>query len=87
MEFHYIRLKSLGNKNANKILIMITAIEPQVNLTGRYTVTQTCKHLGIHRNTLRRYTDEGFIKCSFRKESARKVYLGKEILRFWNSQL
>ncbi|WP_289763498.1 helix-turn-helix domain-containing protein [uncultured Duncaniella sp.] len=66
---------------------MVTATEPQVALTGRYTVKQTCEHLGIHRNTLRRYTEEGHIKCSFRRETARKIYLGKEILRFWNSQL
>lgn len=65
---------------------MVTAIEPKVSPTGRYTVTQTCEQLGIHRNTLRRYTDEGHIKCCFRRETARKVYLGKEILRFWNSQ-
>lgn len=66
---------------------MVTAIEPKVAPTGRYTVKQTCECLGIHRNTLRRYTDEGHIKCSFRRETARKIYLGKEILRFWNSQL
>ena len=66
---------------------MVTSIEPKVARTGRYTVKQTCECLGIHRNTLRRYTDEGHIKCSFRRENARKIYLGKEILRFWNSQL
>lgn len=66
---------------------MVTATEPKVAPTGRYTVKQTCECLGIHRNTLRRYTDEGHIKCSFRRETARKIYLGKEILRFWNSQL
>lgn len=66
---------------------MVTATEPQVALTGRYTVKQTCEYLGIHRNTLRRYTEEGYIKCSFRRETARKIYLGVEILRFWKSQL
>lgn len=66
---------------------MVTAIEPKVSPTGRYSVKQTCEQLGIHRNTLRRYTEEGHIKCSFRRETARKIYLGREILRFWNSQL
>lgn len=66
---------------------MITSSEPQVQKTGRYTVTETCKHLGIHKNTLRKYTDEGRIKCGFRKESARKFYLGSEITRFWHGQL
>lgn len=65
---------------------MITAIEPQVQPTGRYSVSETCKHLGIHRNTLRKFTDEGKIKCGFRRESARKFYLGSEIRRFWVAQ-
>ncbi len=66
---------------------MVTAIEPKVTPTGRYSVKETCELLGIHRNTLRRYTEEGHIKCSFRRETARKIYLGREISRFWNSQL
>lgn len=65
---------------------MITPIEPEVNVTGRYNVTQTCKSLGIHRNTLRNYTDAGVIKCGFRRENYRKFYEGKEIIRFWKSQ-
>ena len=53
---------------------MITSEEPTVSSTGRYTVTQTCEILGIHRNTLREYTSSGRIKCGFRRESARKFY-------------
>ena len=55
---------------------MITSEEPTVSSTGRYTVTQTCEILGIHRNTLREYTSSGRIKCGFRRESARKFYEG-----------
>lgn len=66
---------------------MITAEEPKVALTGRYSIRQTCEHLGIHRNTLRKYTEEGHIKCSFRRESFQKVYVGQEIIRFWKSQM
>lgn len=65
---------------------MITSIEPQVSDTGRYSVTETCSVLGIHRNSLRKYTDMGLIKCGFRKLTARKFYAGREILRFWRSQ-
>lgn len=64
---------------------MITAIEPAVTATGRYSVGQTCSALGIHRNTLRNYTNSGLIKCGFRRESGRKFYLGSEILRFWKA--
>lgn len=66
---------------------MITAIEPNVNAAGRYSVTETCGVLGIHRNSLRKYTEQGLIKCGFRRQTARKFYLGSEILKFWRAQL
>lgn len=66
---------------------MITELEPAVSTTGRYSIEKTAKVLGIHRHTLRRYTDSGLIKCGFRRESARKFYLGSEILRFWKAQM
>ena len=65
---------------------MITSNEPSVNATGRYSVTQTCEHLGVHRNSLRNYTNAGLIKCGFRKGSYRKFYEGKEIIKFWKAQ-
>lgn len=66
---------------------MITALEPQVSTSGRYSVTEASAVLGIHRNSLRKYTELGLIKCGFRKHTARKFYLGSEILRFWRAQL
>ena len=65
----------------------MNALEPQVSLTGRYSVSEASVLLGIHRNTLRNYTDNGSIKCGYRKPTARKFYLGSEILRFWKAQL
>lgn len=67
----------------------MTTIEPQVMTTGRYSINQTCKLLGIHRDTLRLYTDKQMIiKCGYRTIGNRKVkfYLGSEILRFWKRQ-
>lgn len=64
---------------------MITSIEPQVAPTGRYSIVDTCKLLGIHRNTLRLYTQAGLIKCGFRRCSGKKFYAGTEILRFWRA--
>lgn len=66
---------------------MITAIEPNVSATGRYSVGETSAALGIHRNSLRRYTEQGLIKCGFRRPTARKFYLGSEIIKFWKAQL
>jgi len=61
--------------------------EPQLNLTGRYNIEETCAFLGIHRHTLRRYTNRGKIRCGYHRVNGRKFYLGSEILRFWRSQL
>lgn len=66
---------------------MISSIEPNVNVAGRYSVTETSAVLGIHRNSLRKYTEQGLIKCGFRRQTARKFYLGSEILKFWRAQL
>lgn len=66
---------------------MISPVEPNVNELGRYSVMETCAALGIHRNSLRKYTEQGLIKCGFRRLSARKFYSGREILKFWRAQL
>lgn len=66
---------------------MITPIEPQVRQTGRYPAGEAAQLLGIHRNTLKKYTDAGAIKCGFRRESGRKFYAGSEILRFWKAYM
>lgn len=63
---------------------MSISIEPNVCLTARYTMNQTAEILGIHRNTLRRYSDRGLIKHGNRKIGRKnKFFLGREILRFW----
>lgn len=66
---------------------MITAIEPNVSATGRYSVNEASEALGIHRNSLRRYTEQGLIKCGFRRATTKKFYLGSEIIKFWKAQL
>ena len=60
---------------------------PKVLPTSRYSVTETCKLLGIHRNSLRKYTQAGRIKSGVRKSTAKKFYLGSEIINFWNRQI
>lgn len=61
--------------------------EPNVAATNRYSIAETCKILGIHRNTLMQYTKSGKIRCGFRRENSRKFYLGSEIRRFWIAKL
>lgn len=65
---------------------MITTEEPKVTLTGMYNVMQAAQALGIHRNTLSKYTECGFIKCHFRRNTKQKFYLGADIMRFWRAQ-
>ena len=62
---------------------MITAIRPQVNPLGRYSVTETSRMLGICTNSLRKYTEQGLLKFGIRKATGRKFYVGKEIIKFW----
>lgn len=63
--------------------------EPKVSPTGRYTIGQAAEILGVHRNTLRRYTNTGptGITCQHRKSNGRKFYTGLEIVRFWRAQI
>lgn len=63
----------------------MTPTEPLVTQTGRYSIPETCQILGIHRNTLRLYTQSGKIKCGFRRATGKKFYSGAEILKFWRS--
>lgn len=66
---------------------MISAEEPKVADNGRYTATETCKALGIHRDTLTRYRKSGRIKATYRKIDGRRVYTGSEIKKIWRMSL
>ena len=65
----------------------MTNVEPKVADAGRYTMTETCKALGIHRNTLRRLVQAGKMKVKFRRIDNRKVIEGAEIKRAWRVAL
>ncbi len=62
---------------------MVTMIQPTVESQERYSVGQTAALLGIHRNTLKTYTDSNLIKARYHKGTMRKFYFGCDILRFW----
>lgn len=55
--------------------------------TGQYTIKETAAIIGIHRNTLRNYTNGGIIRCSFRRGTGKKFYYGKEIKRYLTATL
>ena len=56
---------------------MITANMPEIKATDQLSIGEAAAVLGVHRNTMRRYTEQGLIKCRF--------FLGADILRFWKS--
>ncbi|MBO8467190.1 MAG: helix-turn-helix domain-containing protein [Bacteroidetes bacterium] len=64
---------------------MITSEEPKVSATGRYGTMETCRKLGVCKDTLRRYRSEHKIRCGYRKENGKVFYTGAEILRFWRA--
>ena len=61
--------------------------EPKVADYGRYSIDETCKQLGIHRNTLLRWSKAGIIRFGIRRGTMRKFYLGREIKRFWRAEI
>ncbi len=64
----------------------MTSTEPQVSLSGRYSINQTCALLEMHRNTLRTKTKMGLISCVITKDGHTK-YKGVDILRFYRAEL
>ena len=64
---------------------MITANMPEINATDQLSIGEAAAVLGVHRNTMRRYTEQGLIKCRFRRATKRRFYTGADILRFWKS--
>lgn len=63
----------------------MTTTAPQVQMDGRYPIADVCRHLGIHRHTLRKYTEEGRIQHHYRKDGKHIFYLGKDIIKFWRT--
>jgi len=62
-------------------------IEPPVRRDGRYNIAETCRLLGVHRNTLLRYERLGMIHSGLRRSTSRKFFTGVEILRFWKASI
>lgn len=58
---------------------MITPIEPTCADAGRYSVTEACNLLGIHRSALEGYRLRNLIKAGSHAHTSRKFYTGYEI--------
>lgn len=64
----------------------MTTEMPNVAKTGKYSVQQTAEKLGVSRQTIYEHSEQGLIKYKYR-QNGRRVYLGSEIIRYWNETL
>ncbi len=65
----------------------MTATRPKVEPEARLNMTQTARVLGVHRDTIRRWTNLGYLKPRYFKHTLRPRYLGKDILKFWEQDI
>lgn len=64
----------------------MTTEQLHVTARGQYHTMQTCRVLGISKDTLRKYRDMGLIRPSFHRGTTRAFYTGAEIMRFWQAK-
>lgn len=84
-EMEKIHEPTFKDNQINKSKGTLTSLEPEVSDNGRYTIGETCKILKLSFNTIKKYTDQGAIRCGIRKSNGRKFYTGAEIKRFWKA--
>lgn len=65
----------------------MTTQKPEVSNTGRYSIQEASRLLGITRGTIYKYIRSGDIKCGVRKHNLRMFITGQEIERFWKAYL
>ncbi len=54
---------------------------------GRYTVTQSAKELGVHRNTITNLFNDGTLKAIDPTAPKGKLrFYGRELLRYWDAE-
>ena len=62
---------------------MLTPNPPEVNLEGRYSVTETASALSLSKTTVRKYINSGELKCQVHSITGKKYVMGNEIMAFW----
>lgn len=61
--------------------------QPNVKPNGYYPIGVAAARLGIHRNTLRKYSDNGEIKGTIaRSYPFRLLFTGRELLKLWSNK-
>lgn len=63
----------------------MTPTMPTIKDNDRFSGTAAATLLGISRETLRKYVNEGRIRRHYSRKSARPYYLGRDLLILWRS--
>lgn len=63
---------------------MVTS-RPNIDPKGRYGVVATAKLLGIHRSTVWRWVEKGWIRPIIRQIDNRTVFRGSDIIAAWEA--
>lgn len=64
----------------------MTAEEPQVSLTGRYSPTEAARILRTSRSVIYQYANKGVLKFGYRRANNRRFVTGAEIMKIWKAQ-
>lgn len=59
---------------------------PQVAKTGRYTIAESARALGVSRTTLYRWMADGAIRVMVTRKTYRRYISGEELLRVWDGE-
>ena len=59
---------------------------PVVQSNGRYRPKETAEMFGVSRRTLERWVHRGYIRRDYTALEGKPVFLGKEILRWWEKK-
>ena len=58
--------------------------QPDVSPTGRYGVNDTARALGVCKNTVLNWLDNGILRYQVRKSNGRRYVTGMDIIQAWH---
>ena len=61
--------------------------EPPVSDMGRFSVTQAATLLGLHRNSILALANDNVLRYKISARNGRKYFSGRELKRFWRTQV
>lgn len=65
---------------------MITT-QPDVKPLGLYGLMDTARALGVTKSTIQKWTAAGKLPFTIRRSTGKRVWYGKDILKFWSLTL